>query len=107
MRYEKPVAVPIPKRIAPDMVNYWVKDPEPVPTAMAKGDASDRPWLTKKATVEAGPSDSPDSYRVRREGATYIIKEVPNVIKEAPKVKIAEPKAAHKELRETAVSGSI
>ena len=61
----------------------------------------------KKASVEAGLSDSPDSYRVRRNGATYIIKESLNVIEEAPKVKIAEPKAAHKELRETAVSGSI
>jgi hypothetical protein len=48
MRYEKPEALPLPKRIAPDMVNYWVKNPEPVPTAMPKGDASDRPWLTKK-----------------------------------------------------------
>lgn len=48
MPFEKPEAAPLPKRIAPDMVNYWIKDPELVPTAMPVGDASDRPWLTKK-----------------------------------------------------------
>ena len=69
MRYEKPEALPLPKRIAPDMVNYWVKNPEPVPTTMPKGDASDRPWLIK-TSVEVGPSDSPDSYRARRHGVT-------------------------------------
>jgi hypothetical protein len=55
--------------------------------------------LTKKASVEAGPSDGPDSYRARRDGVTYIIKEILNVIEETPKVKITEPKAAPKELR--------
>lgn len=54
MRYEKPEAVPLPKRIAPDTVNYWVKNPDSVPTAMPKGDASDRLWLTKKTLLRPG-----------------------------------------------------
>jgi hypothetical protein len=31
--YPKPMPPPDPRLFAPEMVSYWVKDPEPVPTA--------------------------------------------------------------------------
>lgn len=52
-RYEKPEPAPIPALQAPEMVNYWVKDPEPVPRPMAKGELTDRPWLTEEGRSEA------------------------------------------------------
>lgn len=52
-RYEKPEPVPVPTYKAPEMVNYWVKDPEPVPRPMAVGNLSDRPWLTEEGKAEA------------------------------------------------------
>ena len=52
-RYEKPEAAPAPTYKAPEMVNYWVKDPEPVPRPMPTGDLSDRPWLTAAGRAEA------------------------------------------------------
>jgi len=48
VRYDRPEAAPDPERTAPDQINYWVKDPEPVPTISAKGDLADRPWLSKE-----------------------------------------------------------
>ncbi len=108
MRYEKPAPAPRPTYYAPEAVNYWVKDPEPIPNAVGHGDLSDRPWLTKKAAVEAGPSASPESYRVRREGASYIIKEIPQVLtaKPEPAPEVA-PKAEAEKTIEEAESGEI
>ena len=40
-------AVHQPPPAAPD--NYWVKDPEPTPRPMPKGDLADRPWLIADA----------------------------------------------------------
>ncbi len=99
-RYEQPAAAPKPQYFAPESVNYWVKDPEPVPAAAPSGDLSDRPWLTKKAAVEAGPSANPDTFRVRRDGATYIIQELPAAPPEVPEI-------APEKLNETAESGAI
>jgi len=45
-RYDAPEPLPEPNFKAPEMVNYWVKDPEPIPRPMPKGDLADRPWLT-------------------------------------------------------------
>lgn len=92
-RYEKPEALPEPRRDAPQAISYWVKDPEPIPTPAPAGDLADRPWLTKQAAVETGPSASPHSYRVRRAGATYIIKEVPPAEIQAVEGDKALPKA--------------
>ncbi len=47
-RYAAPEARPEAEFKAPEMVNYWVKDAEPVPQAMAHGDLADRPWLTEE-----------------------------------------------------------
>lgn len=52
-RYEKPEAAPAPTYQAPEMVNYWVKDPEPVPRPMPSGDLADRPWLTEEGRTES------------------------------------------------------
>lgn len=66
-RYNKPEPAPKPDLQAPEMVNYWVKDPELIPRPMAKGDLSDRPWLSEKgqqqsadrqATIALQSSDS-------------------------------------------------
>lgn len=45
-RYDAPAPLAEPNFKAPEMVNYWVKDAEPVPRAMPHGDPADRPWLT-------------------------------------------------------------
>lgn len=45
-RYDPPPAPEPQKRFAPQMVNYWVKDPEPIPRPAPQGDLVDRPWLT-------------------------------------------------------------
>lgn len=51
-RYDapEPVAVPDPK--SPEMVNYWVKDPEPVPRAAPQGDVASLPWLTDEGRAD-------------------------------------------------------
>lgn len=64
-RYEKPEVAPAPALQAPEMVNYWVKDPEPVPRPMAKGNLADRPWLT-----EEGRADSANRQEVNTLKAT-------------------------------------
>ncbi|MBO6947217.1 MAG: hypothetical protein JJ855_04485 [Rhodospirillales bacterium] len=52
-RYDAPEPLQEPNFKAPEMVNYWVKDPEPIPRPMAKGDLTDRPWLTAEGKAEA------------------------------------------------------
>lgn len=52
-RYDAPEPLKEPNFKAPEMVNYWVKDPEPIPRPMAKGDLTDRPWLTAEGRTEA------------------------------------------------------
>ncbi len=51
-RYEKPEPPVVPPLKAPETVNYWVKDPEPVPRPMPHGDLADRPWLTAEGRAE-------------------------------------------------------
>lgn len=51
-RYDAPEPKAAPNFSAPEMINYWVKDPEPIPRAMPHGDLSDRPWLTAEGKVE-------------------------------------------------------
>jgi len=46
VRYDRPEAAPDPVRSAPEQIDYWVKDPEPIPTIAPKGDLADRPWLS-------------------------------------------------------------
>lgn len=105
--YEKPAAAPAPRRDAPEAITYWVKDPEPIPTPAPRGDLADRPWLTKKAGVEAGPSASPESYRVRRNGASYIIKRLPKAQADDPVAPKGDTEADPDKLNQTADSGSI
>jgi hypothetical protein len=52
-RYERPAPPPEQKLFAPEMINYWVKDPEPLPKPMAKGELSDRPWIAGAANYDA------------------------------------------------------
>lgn len=51
-RYDAPAPLAEPNFKAPEMVNYWVKDPEPVPRPLAKGDLADRPWLSAEGRAE-------------------------------------------------------
>lgn len=48
-RYDAPAPTPAPQLSAPEAINYWVKDPEPIPRAAPSGDLADRPWLDKTA----------------------------------------------------------
>jgi len=49
VRYDRPEPAPDPVRSAPEQIDYWVKDPEPIPTISPKGDLADRPWLSETA----------------------------------------------------------
>lgn len=40
----------------PPAVNYWVKDPEPIPRPAPTGDLSDRPWLLDGETAPEAAS---------------------------------------------------
>ncbi len=51
-RYDAPEPKAAPNFSAPEMVNYWVKDSEPIPRAMPYGDLADRPWLTAEGKAE-------------------------------------------------------
>jgi len=51
-RYDAPEPLKEPDFKAPEPVDYWVKDAEPVPRAMPHGDLADRPWLTTEGREE-------------------------------------------------------
>ncbi len=51
-RYDAPEPKAAPNFSAPEMINYWVKDPEPIPRSMPRGDLTDRPWLTAEGKAE-------------------------------------------------------
>lgn len=51
-RYDAPAPLAEPNFKAPEMVNYWVKDAEPIPRPMPHGDLTDRPWLTEDGSNE-------------------------------------------------------
>lgn len=51
-RYDVPPVPVLPEPKAPEMVNYWVKDAEPVARAAPAGDVADRPWLTEDGRDE-------------------------------------------------------
>ena len=44
-RYDKPDVPEATPIAAPEMVNYWVKDPEPIPRPAPTGKVSNLPWL--------------------------------------------------------------
>lgn len=44
-RYERPAPPPEQKLFAPEAINYWAKDPEPIARAQPQGDLTDRPWI--------------------------------------------------------------
>jgi len=46
-RYERPVLTSEQKLFAPAPINYWAKDPEPLPRAKPHGYLIDRPWIDK------------------------------------------------------------
>ena len=52
-RYERPASPPEQKLFAPEMVNYWAKDPEPLPRAKPHGDLTDRPWIAGAPNYDA------------------------------------------------------
>jgi len=56
IRYDAPEAPEPPKLFAPEPVDFWVKDPEPVPEPAPKGDLADRPWLLKQTFVAEQPA---------------------------------------------------
>ena len=46
-RYERPFLMSEQKLFAPASINYWAKDPEPLPRAKPHGNLADRPWIDK------------------------------------------------------------
>ncbi len=57
-RYDKPEPPELAPIAAPAMINYWVKDPEPVPRPKATGNIMNLPWLDPAVVkVEADQED--------------------------------------------------
>jgi len=56
-RYDKPDAPEATPIAAPEIINYWVKDAEPVPRPAAVGNVSNLPWLDP-AVAKASTGDS-------------------------------------------------
>jgi len=57
-RYDKPDAPEAMPLKAPEMVNYWVKDPEPIPRPAPSGNVAALPWLDPAvARAQAGKRD--------------------------------------------------
>jgi len=56
VRYDRPEPAPDPVRSAPEQIDYWVKDPEPVPRISPKGNLADRPWLSEAVAQPAQQS---------------------------------------------------
>ncbi len=52
-RYERPAPPPAQKLFAPEQINYWAKDPEPLPRARPHGDLADRPWIPGAPNYDA------------------------------------------------------
>lgn len=69
-RYEAPEKAPAPAPKAPEMVNYWVKDPEPVPRAAPSGDLGDRPWLTAEGQAEQAALEA--AHKAKKEDAALM-----------------------------------
>ena len=87
VRYDRPEPMSEPVRSTPEQIDYWVKDPEPMPTIAAKGDLVDRPWLSEATAqvsqprveqgglaaflrdihrnAESGPSSTPANFEAR------------------------------------------
>ena len=51
-KYAKPEPPEPQKLIAPEPINYWVKDPEPISRPAPQGDLIDRPWLTAEGRAD-------------------------------------------------------
>ncbi|MDA8638033.1 hypothetical protein N9L49_05420 [Rhodospirillales bacterium] len=73
-RYDKPEAPPAPTYQSPEMVNYWVKDPEPVPRAMPSGDLSDRPWLTEEGKAQSQAKQSLKKMEATEQGTRAFLR---------------------------------
>ena len=57
-RYDKPEPPELAPIAAPPQINYWVKDPEPIPRPKATGNAINLPWLDPAVVrVEADRED--------------------------------------------------
>ena len=50
--YDQPEPPESQKLFAPEPINYWVKDPEPISRPAPHGDLRDRPWLTAEGRAE-------------------------------------------------------
>jgi len=63
IRYDRPDEPEPQKLFAPEPVDFWVKDVEPVPEPAPKGDLADRPWLLKQAFVaeQSAPETAPEA----------------------------------------------
>ena len=51
-RYDVPEMPERRAPVAPEMINYWVKDAEPLPRPAPHGDLADRPWLTPEGRAQ-------------------------------------------------------
>lgn len=58
-RTDKPELPAEVRSAPPQPVNYWVKDPEPIPRPAPSGDLADRPWLTPGGQAAVAPAPAP------------------------------------------------
>lgn len=75
-RYDAPETPPSVELKAPEMVNYWVKDAEPVPQPMPHGDLADRPWLTQQGRDEQRATQAMSTLKVSDTGTLALLRRI-------------------------------
>lgn len=75
-RYDAPEPRPAPNFSAPEMINYWVKDAEPIPRAMPHGDLTDRPWLTAEGKAEQQSLEEMTSLQTLDVGTNALLRRI-------------------------------
>jgi len=72
-RYDKPEAAEEAVHSPPKMVNYWVKDAEPIPRPAANGNIANLPWLDPKLQLEEANKREFDHVAAKPDGIIKLL----------------------------------
>ncbi len=75
-RFDKPEAPEPAPHSAPEMINYWVKDPEPVPRPAPTGKVSELPWLDPALVREEADKREFARVEANPEGTHALLKQM-------------------------------
>ncbi len=70
---DKPEAAEKAPHSPPKMVNYWVKDAEPIPRPAANGNIANLPWLDPKLQLEAANKREFDRVAAKPDGTIALL----------------------------------